>query len=69
VKIETLREMSGEELRLREEELKEQIFRNRFKKSLGEVDAVKAIREGKKELARVKTLLREAALNINRQSK
>ena len=66
MKLEEIREMSEEDLKAREGELAEQIFRGRFKKNLGEVDAVKAIREQKKELARVKTVMRERQMGIQR---
>jgi ribosomal protein L29 len=42
--------------------LKESLFRLNFKLALGEVDAVKRIRQEKKLLARVQTLLREREL-------
>ena len=59
MRLEEIRELSNEDLQTRQDELAEQIFRARFKKSLGEVDAVKQIRAQKKELARVKTILRQ----------
>lgn len=64
MKIQEMREMSDADLKTRETELIEQIFRGRFKKSLGEVDAVKNIRLQKKELAQVKTVARERVLGI-----
>jgi len=64
MKIQEIREMSDADLKTRETELIEQIFRGRFKKSLGEVDAVKNIRLQKKELAQVKTVARERVLGI-----
>ncbi len=64
MKIQEIREMSDEDLKTRETELIEQIFRGRFKKSLGEVDAVKSVRLQKKELAQVKTVTRERVLGI-----
>lgn len=64
MKIQEIREMSNEDLKTRENELIEQIFRGRFKKSLGEVDAVKNVRLQKKELAQVKTVARERVLGI-----
>lgn len=66
MKVKELRELSEEDLKTRQTELIEQIFRGRFKKSLGEVDAIKSVRENKKELARVMTLLRERTLAIQR---
>lgn len=64
MRIKEIRELSSEDLKTRETELVEQIFRGRFKKSLGEVDAVKAIRTQKKELAQLKTVLRERQIAI-----
>jgi ribosomal protein L29 len=39
--------------------LKESLFRLKFKLALGEVDAVKRIREEKKSLARLQTITRQ----------
>jgi len=39
--------------------LKESLFRLKFKLALGEVDAVKRIREEKRSLARLQTLLQQ----------
>jgi ribosomal protein L29 len=39
--------------------LKESLFRLNFKLALGEVDAIKRIRQEKKTLARIQTLMRE----------
>jgi large subunit ribosomal protein L29 len=64
MKAEEMRELSDEELRGRVNELKEQIFRMRFKLSLGNTDVVKQLRESRKDLARVRTLLRERELNV-----
>jgi large subunit ribosomal protein L29 len=62
MKAEEMRELSDEELRGRVNELKEQIFRMRFKLSLGNTDVVKQLRESRKDLARVRTLMREREL-------
>ncbi len=66
MKIKEIREMNSEALKARENELTEQIFRGRFKKSLGEVDAIKMVRVQKKELAQMKTIARERELKIQR---
>ena len=62
MKAEELRDLSDEDLRGRINELKEAIFRMRFKISLGNTDVVKQLRESRKDLARVKTLIREREL-------
>lgn len=60
--IAELREMSNEDLQSKAAELKEHLFRLRFKQSLGDVEAVRKIAKERKQLARVKTLLRARAL-------
>jgi large subunit ribosomal protein L29 len=52
-------EFSAEELKAETDRLKESLFRLKFKLALGEVDAVKRIREEKKSLARLQTLSRQ----------
>jgi ribosomal protein L29 len=58
--------MSSEELLRRHNEIKESLFRLNFKKALGDIDTVKNIRREKKELARIKTILRGRALGIEK---
>ena len=62
MKAEEFRELSDEDLRGKVNELKESIFRMRFKISLGNTDVVKQLRESRKDLARVKTLIRQREL-------
>jgi large subunit ribosomal protein L29 len=62
-RIEKIREEGTTELAAREKELTEQIFRLRFQLSTGQAEALKRLRESKKDLARVKTLLRAQELN------
>jgi large subunit ribosomal protein L29 len=52
-------ELSEEELRAEAARLKESLFRLKFKLALGEVDAVKRIRQEKRSLARIQTLSRQ----------
>jgi len=61
-RIEKIREASKEELQAQQKELTEQIFRLRFQLSTGQAEALKRLRDAKKDLARVKTLLRAQAL-------
>ena len=60
-RVEKYREMKPEELQLQERELAEQVFRLRFQMSSGQSEGLKKLREARKDLARVKTLLREQA--------
>lgn len=57
--IDRYRDLSEEELRAEAARLKESLFRLKFKLALGEVDAVKRIRQEKKTLARIQTLTGE----------
>jgi large subunit ribosomal protein L29 len=59
VKPDKVREMSDDELRSKEKELQEQLFRLRFQKSLGQLDNAIKIRETRRDIARVKTVLRQ----------
>ena len=51
-----------------QKELTEQIFRLRFQLTTGQAEALKRLREAKKDLARVKTLLRAQELSAAAQS-
>jgi large subunit ribosomal protein L29 len=60
--VEKLRDLPVAELENRERELAEQVFRLRFQLSTGQAEAVTKLRTARKDLARVKTLLREREL-------
>jgi large subunit ribosomal protein L29 len=59
VKTAELREKELVELENRERELAEQLFKLRFQKSIGSLDNPMKMREVRKEIARIKTILRE----------
>lgn len=59
MKTAELRDKSGAELNTRERELSEQLFKLRFQRSTGNVDNPMKIREVRREIARIKTLLGE----------
>ncbi len=61
-KVEKLRDLGQPELAARERELAEQVFRLRFQLTTGQAEAVGRLRLARKDLARVKTLLREHEL-------
>jgi large subunit ribosomal protein L29 len=54
-----VREMGADELKTKEKELKEQLFKLRLQKSIGQLDNGIKLRETRREIARVKTVLRE----------
>ena len=62
-RIEKIRESGKDELQAQHKDLTEQIFRLRFQLSTGQAEALKRLREARKDLARVKTLLRAQELS------
>jgi large subunit ribosomal protein L29 len=60
--VEKLRAQDTAELTAHEQELAEQVFRLRFQLSTGQAEAVTKLRLARKDLARIKTLLREREL-------
>jgi len=61
MKAEKIRELSDADLKGKEKELQEQLFRLRFQKSLGQLDNALKLREVRRDIARVKTVLRQKA--------
>jgi len=59
MKVEEIRELGVDELRTREKELDDQLFRLRIQKSMGQLEEPAKVRGIRKDLARVKTILRE----------
>ncbi len=57
--LDKLRGMSDEDLREEAARIKKSLFRLNFKLALGETDAVKRLRQEKRTLARLQTLLSE----------
>jgi large subunit ribosomal protein L29 len=60
MKIKELREFSAAELKHREAELVDQLFKLRFQKSLGQLESPMKIKTIKRDIARIKTLLNRA---------
>ena len=61
-RVEKLRELPVAELENRERELAEQVFRLRFQLTTGQAEAVPRLRVARRDLARIKTLLRQHKL-------
>jgi large subunit ribosomal protein L29 len=59
VKAKDLRELSVEELKERERELSQEFFNLRFQKATGQLGNTAAMVKTKRDLARVKTVIRE----------
>ncbi len=63
MKAKELRELSGEELKEKEKEASQELFNLRFQKATGQLGNTAMIRKTKKNLARVKTVLRELSIS------
>ncbi|MEJ2726069.1 MAG: 50S ribosomal protein L29 [Deltaproteobacteria bacterium] len=68
MKAKDLRELSVEELREKERELSQEFFNLRFQKATGQLGNTAAIVKTKRDLARVKTVIRELELTTERPS-
>jgi large subunit ribosomal protein L29 len=56
-----LRDLSVEDLRARERELDEEVFRLRIQKATMSLEQTSKVKAARRDLARVKTILREKA--------
>ena len=59
MKPQELKELSADELRTKEKELADQLFKLRFQHSLGQLENPMKLRNIRREIARVKTILDE----------
>jgi large subunit ribosomal protein L29 len=59
VKASEFRELTEDDLRAREKELDDQLFRLRIQKSMGTLEAPAKVATMRRDLARIKTILRE----------
>jgi large subunit ribosomal protein L29 len=59
MKAAELRDLAPEDLGARERDLTDQLFRMRIQKSMGQLESPEKIRTVRRDLARVKTVLRQ----------
>jgi large subunit ribosomal protein L29 len=64
MELKKIRISSDEELAHQVKDTSEQLFRLRFQVSLGQNDGVKKLRQLRREIAQVKTVIRERELGI-----
>ncbi len=67
MKVGEIRELSEDELRGREQDLDDQLFRMRIQKSMGQLEAPAKVRFLRKDLARIKTILHQKQVAGSRQ--
>ncbi|MGB9847222.1 MAG: 50S ribosomal protein L29 [Desulfotomaculales bacterium] len=66
MKAKAFREMTDEELTRKLAESKDELFRLRFQLATNQLDNPMRIKEVRKNIARIKTVLKERELGINR---
>jgi large subunit ribosomal protein L29 len=59
MKVGEFRDLAVDELQQREKDLDDQLFRLRIQKSMGQLEAASKLKSLRRDLARVKTVLRE----------
>lgn len=64
MKVKEAKEMSPEELKKSLDDSKDELFRLKFQLATGQLDNPMRIREVKKDIARVKTVIRQRELGI-----
>ena len=66
MKISKMREMSSQELNDRIAELKSELFNLRFQQATGQLQNPIRLNQCRKDIARVKTIIRERELDLKR---
>jgi large subunit ribosomal protein L29 len=69
MKPEKVRNLTDEELRHQERELNDQLFKLKFQLNMGQTESLKKIRGLRKDIARVKTIVRERELAAAAENK
>jgi len=69
MKASDIREQTAEELETRLNDIKKNLFNLKFQKAIGQLEDTQAIRNLRKDIALVETLLREKELGLNTEIK
>jgi large subunit ribosomal protein L29 len=59
MKINEIRELGGDELHDKEKNLREELFNLRFRHATGQLDSTSALKQVRRDIARIKTVLNE----------
>jgi large subunit ribosomal protein L29 len=62
MKVEKIRNLTDAELQHQERDLADQLFKLKFQMNMGQTESLKKIRGLRRDIARVKTILREQEL-------
>jgi large subunit ribosomal protein L29 len=67
MKAAEIRDLTGDELKTRLAEVKEELFNLRFQNATGQLDNYKRLGELRRDVARIKTVLRQRELSGDRE--
>lgn len=67
MKVKEIRNMSSEELMKKADDLKGELFNLRFRLATGQLDNPQSIKMVKKDIARIKTIIRERQLQEGKE--
>ena len=62
-----IRELSKEEIKRKSVDLKEELFNLRFQHEVGQLENPQKMKQAKRDIARVKTVIRESELKEKRE--
>ena len=69
MKVDKVRNLTDEELSHQQRELNDQLFKLKFQMNMGQTESLKKLRGLRKDIARVKTILRERELAPQTENK
>ncbi|MBW2408509.1 MAG: 50S ribosomal protein L29 [Deltaproteobacteria bacterium] len=67
MKVSEIRELGPEEMQSKVDDLREELFNLRFQHGTGQLENSQKLKQTKKDIARLKTIMREVALNKDTQ--
>jgi large subunit ribosomal protein L29 len=69
MKVDKVRDLTDAELKHQERDLADQLFKLKFQMNMGQTESLKKIRGLRRDIARVKTILREQELGAPKTEK
>ncbi len=67
MKVSEIRELGPEEMQSKVDDLREELFNLRFQHGTGQLENSQKLKQTKKDIARLKTIMREVELNKDTQ--
>ena len=67
MKVSEIKELGPEEMQSKVDDLREELFNLRFQHGTGQLENTQKLKQTKKDIARLKTIMREVELNKDTQ--